>query len=236
MKKAPFRSLGFRSKIIAQSLFLALIVSPVAILVGVSDGFGQDAKEVAAGGERKLFDGKSLDGWKKTNFGGEGDVEVVDGMIVLSPGNPLTGITFEGEVPKVNYELTLEAQRLQGIDFFCGLTFPVEDSHVSFIVAGWAGAVVGLSSIDGLDAARNDTTKYMKFDNNRWYTIKVRVTKNHIEAWIDKEKVVDKDVTGKKLSLRGEVLSSRPLGISAFESKAALRGITIKEIPVEEKK
>ena len=30
-----------------------------------------------------LFDGRTLDGWKITNFGGEGDVEVEDGQIIL---------------------------------------------------------------------------------------------------------------------------------------------------------
>ena len=49
---------------------------------------------------QSLFDGKSLDGWKKTAFGGEGEVEVEDGQIMMRAGNPMTGITWTGEVPR----------------------------------------------------------------------------------------------------------------------------------------
>jgi hypothetical protein len=48
-----------------------------------------------------------------------------------------------------------------------------------------------LSSIDGEDAANNETTKIMGFDKGRWYRIRLRVTPAKIEAWIDTEKVVD---------------------------------------------
>ncbi|MFH1266751.1 MAG: sialate O-acetylesterase, partial [Planctomycetota bacterium] len=37
-----------------------------------------------------LFDGKTLDGWKKAKFGGEGDVKVENGSITLSRGTSLT--------------------------------------------------------------------------------------------------------------------------------------------------
>jgi hypothetical protein len=49
----------------------------------------------------------------------------------------------------MNYEIKLEAKKVTGNDFFCGMTFPVGDSFCSFIVGGWGGPVVGLSSIDG---------------------------------------------------------------------------------------
>ncbi|MGO9598371.1 MAG: family 16 glycoside hydrolase, partial [Isosphaeraceae bacterium] len=35
---------------------------------------------------KELFDGKTLNGWKKTQFGGEGRVDVKDGMIVMEMG------------------------------------------------------------------------------------------------------------------------------------------------------
>src|SRR4051812_5053133 len=40
-----------------------------------------------------LFDGKSLAGWKETDFAGSGGVEVKDGALVLKVGNPMTGVT-----------------------------------------------------------------------------------------------------------------------------------------------
>src|SRR4051794_11381418 len=77
-------------------------------------------------GWQSLFDGRTLGAWEPTLFGGEGVVHVDDGRIVLEQGNDLTGITWKGEVPAtVGYELALEAMRVSGGDFFCGLTFPV---------------------------------------------------------------------------------------------------------------
>ena len=180
-----------------------------------------------------LFDGQNLGGWKSTNFGGEGEVEVVDETIVVHQGSPLSGIHWTEELPQGDFELSFEAKRLQGIDFFCGVTFPVGEDHCSFIVGGWAGAVVGLSSIDGKDASRNDTTKYMKFDNDRWYAMRVRVEGRRIRCWIDDEMVVDQDTTGKKLTLRSEVLLSRPLGLATFETKAAYRNLQWRTLAAE---
>src|ERR1700726_2348037 len=76
----------------------------------------------------KLFDGKSLAGWKATNFGGEGEVSVKDGAVVLEQGSDMTGITYAGkDLPRINYELTLEGKKNKGSDFFCTTTFPVGD-------------------------------------------------------------------------------------------------------------
>ncbi|HUG69005.1 MAG TPA: DUF1080 domain-containing protein [Pirellulaceae bacterium] len=180
---------------------------------------------------KSLFDGKTLKGWKITNFGGEGGVEVKDGQIIMEFGSSLTGITYDGEFPKTNYEISLEAMRLDGNDFFCGLTFPVEESYCSFILGGWGGAVVGLSSIDGHDASENETTQYKKFDSEQWYKIRLRVTPERIQAWIDDKVWVDQDIVGRKISTRSEVNLSKPFGISAYETRAALRKLQIRELP-----
>lgn len=174
----------------------------------------------------ELFDGKELGDWKPTNFGGEGEVVVEDGSLVLRPGSPLTGVTWDGELPEgSDYELSLEVKKTRGIDFFCALTFPVKKSHCSFIVGGWAGSVVGLSCLDGDDASRNDTTRYMSFEKDRWYKIRVRVSDERIQAWIDDEQVVDRDISETEVSLRAEVLLSRPLGLCSFETEAHYRNL-----------
>jgi hypothetical protein len=182
----------------------------------------------------RLFDGKTLEGWKAASFGGEGQVRVEGERIVLDFGEMLTGITYAKEFPKLDYEIRLEAMRVDGIDFFCGLTFPVRDSHCSLIVGGWAGAVVGLSSIDGRDASENETTRYMKFETGRWYRIRVRVTAERIEAWIDGEQVVNQTIRGRKISTRTEVALCKPLGIAAWQTKAALRNIEYRRLAAHE--
>src|SRR5690349_19867211 len=61
---------------------------------------------------QSLFDGKTLGKWVSTNFGGEGEVHVEDGAIFLDPGVSLTGVNYTGDVPKMNYEVALDAQRV----------------------------------------------------------------------------------------------------------------------------
>ena len=98
--------------------------------------------------EIKLFNGKNLDGWKNSMFGGDGEIAVEDGNLILDFGNDITGVTWKDEksLPKVNYEISLEAQRVDGSDFFCGLTFPIKDDPCSLILGGWGGTVCGSSS------------------------------------------------------------------------------------------
>jgi hypothetical protein len=179
---------------------------------------------------RSLFDGRSLEGWKATNYGGEGEVAVDDGTLILNMGGSMTGVTYRRDFPKTNYEVRCEAKRADGHDFFCGMTFPVADSHCSLIAGGWGGAIVGLSSINGHDASENETTKYVKFDNDRWYKFRVRVQPNRIQAWIDNDRVIDADITGCKISTRVEVDLNKPFGFASYETKAVLRNIEVREL------
>ena len=131
-----------------------------------------------------LFDGKTLTNWQSTKFGGEGAVKVENGQIILETGKSLTGITWAGgELPRTNYELALQAMRVDGHDFFAGVTFPVGDSFCSLILGGWGGSVVGLSSINFMDASENQTSQSIDFENGRWYNVRIRVAPEKIEAW-----------------------------------------------------
>lgn len=184
----------------------------------------QEAGKTNAGW-RPLFDGESLTGWKVTPFGGEGEVYVEDGRLVLDFGSSMTGITYQKPFPKSNYEIRYEAMRMEGNDFFCGITFPVGESFCSLIAGGWGGTVVGLSSIDGRDASENSTGQFKNFENGRWYKFRVRVTDQHIQAWIDEEQVIDEEIAGKKFSTRVEVDLNKPLGFATWETRGALRKI-----------
>lgn len=182
-------------------------------------------------GEVSLFDGSNLGQWKITDFGDQGKVYVADESIILQTGDSLTGVIWAGPVLRMNYEINLDAMRLNGDDFFCGLTFPVGDSCVTFIVGGWAGSVCGISSIDYYDASDNETTVKAYFDNNRWYHIRVRVTPGRIQCWIDDEQYVDLETRGKKLTVRIDVKKSRPLGITTWRTTAAIKNIRLTKLP-----
>lgn len=186
---------------------------------------------------RDLFDGKSPGAWRETKFDQGGSIVVTNGLLVLQRGQPFVGVNYTNPIPTVNYEVVLEAMRVEGSDFFCGLTFPVRDAWCSLIVGGWGGGIVGLSNVDGGDASENETTQYISFETGRWYRIRLRVTEQKIEAWIEQKKVVDLVTTGRKLEVRfGEIMLSRPFGLAAWETSAAFRAFKIRDVsgPAEE--
>ena len=184
-------------------------------------------------GWQALFNGNTLENWKITSFGTEGPVKVLDGSIVINYGDGCSGITRTDTFPKVNYEVQLEARKMVGNDFFCGMTFPVNDDFCSLIVGGWGGPVVGLSNIDGVDASENETQVLKNFEKEVWYTIRLRVTETTIRAWIDDEKLVDFSYTSHKLSIRPEVSLSKPFGICTWMTTAELRNIAMLKIEDE---
>lgn len=185
---------------------------------------------VPKNGWQMMFDGKTLNGWKETDFAGRVPVRIENGQVILPMGNDMTGITWTKDIPRIDYEVSLEAMRVEGRDFFCGLTFPVEESPCSLILGGWGGEIVGLSSVNGLDASENETSKAIAFDSNRWYRIRLRVTKPKIEAWLDDEKIIDLDRENKQFSIRFEVDESKPFGIATWRTTGAIRDIRIRRL------
>lgn len=187
--------------------------------------------------EISLFDGKELGQWEKTQFGGEGDVFVnEDGNLEFGFGAILTGVHWGGEVPATsNFEITLDAMKIDGNDFFCALTFPVKDSHATFVIGGWGGGVVGISSVDDLDASENETMNIEGFESDKWFKIRVLVTDEKLQAWIDEDEKVNLDLEGRKISLRpGDIELCVPIGIASFQTRAQFRNITWRNLPSEE--
>jgi hypothetical protein len=182
-------------------------------------------------GWKSLFDGRDLLGWRVTDFAGHGKVECESGLLVIESGDMLSGVNWTNEAPKMNYEVALDAMRVEGSDFFCGLTFPVGETNCTLILGGWGGSVTGLSSIDGEDASENETSRNMKYERGRWYRVRVRVTEAKIEAWVDAEQIVDFATKGRQIGLRyGDIELSRPLGVATYETRAALRNIKIRRL------
>lgn len=187
----------------------------------------------SAGGWRPLFDGKSLAGWRQSDFLGAGKVTVENGVITLGAG-AMTGINWAGALPfpTTNYEVRIEAARLKGSDFFAGITFPVGESFCTWINGGWGGEVVGLSSVNGADASMNETTFNRKFELGRWYSLRLRVTPTTISAWIDDEPSIDFEIGQKWIALReGETEQSLPFGIATYSTTGAVRKIEWRPVP-----
>lgn len=180
---------------------------------------------------KSLFDGKTLTGWKDPDFAGGGEVHVENGNLVIEMGEAVSGTTWSNDVPRMNYELTLDAMKLVGSDFFCGLTFPVGTNCVTLIMGGWGGAVVGISSLDHMDASDNDTTDYVRFENDKWYRVTVTVTQPKIEVWLDSEKLIDVEIEGRRLGMRpGDIELNMPLGLATFQTSSAFRNFKYRKI------
>jgi hypothetical protein len=218
------RGRSIRTSLVALGASVMLLGGPATV------ARAQTAK-TAEPAWQPLFDGKTLANWQSTNFGGEGDVRVENGQIILEAGGDLTGINWIGPpLPTTNYEIALQAMRVEGSDFFAGVTFPVVDSFCSLILGGWAGTVVGLSSINSMDASENETSQLINFDSRRWYSVRIRVTPAKIEAWLDERQIIDQDLKGNKIGIRPEVDLSRPLGVASWRTKSALRDIRLRRL------
>jgi hypothetical protein len=216
-----------------------VVAALLSFLSGAFAAEKQLSRAVAPAAARveTLFDGKSLAGWAESGFEGEARVKVQPGFrdgraaIVIDSGSPLSGITWRdgSTLPRVNYELSLEAMRIEGGDFFCGLTFPVGKSACTLVVGGWGGNIVGLSNVDDLDASENQTGFSRDFEDGRWYRIRVRVTADKIEAWIDGAQVIELELRDRKINLRpGDIHRSLPLGIATYVTRAAIRDVQLR--------
>lgn len=187
-----------------------------------------------------LFDGKELGKWKRSDFAAGAEPKVEDGVLIVPAGEVMSGVTWQGEPPaKMNYEIELDAQRRDGNDFFCGLTFPVADSHCTLVMGGWGGGMTGLSSLNGYDASENATSQWIKYESEKWYHVRVRVTEQAIQVWLDGKQIIHADITDARVSTRIEVEMSKPLGLATYQTTGAFRNITLKKVdgpaPIEKK-
>lgn len=222
---------------------IVAIICLIAALVHIDESSAQEqskngAKEKNKSTQEKwvsMFDGKSLENWKSAKFGGDGKLEVKNGEIHMDVGVSLTGINYTGKFPSMNYEVEYEAKQVDGIDFFGALTFPVNKDHCTFVNGGWAGSTVGISCLDDLDASENKTTKIITFKKGQWYKFRVQVTDKKIHCWIDDKLVIDFDHTKHKISTRPEVDPNKPIGLSAFQTRAAIRNIKYRKLTGEKK-
>jgi Domain of Unknown Function (DUF1080) len=178
-----------------------------------------------------LFDGKSLDGWKKVESFKCGDVKVEDGTIVIEAGGPMSGVvSTRTDLPTTDYEFSFEAKRTRGQDFFAAATFPVGKSFITLINGGWGGSVTGLSSINGSDASENETRRLVKYQDNTWYRFRVHVTDDVIRCWIDDKETFAVNIKGLQVKTRIETRSYQPLGFATYRSTGAVRAVNLRKL------
>lgn len=156
------------------------------------------------------------------------------GVLRLQWGESLSAMKWTGAPVLPPFEIELEARRIDGTDFFCGLTFPARSSgeSVTWIVGGWGGSLVGISSIDDKDASDNETTFHRAFEKERWYRLRLRREGERIDAWIDGEQVTRIDTSGRKLSLRpGPIDCCSPFGLATWQTTGEFRQLRWRKLP-----
>jgi hypothetical protein len=182
-----------------------------------------------------LFDGKSLDGWKKVDSFKAGAVKVEDGSIVIEAGGPMSSVvSTRTDLPTTDYELSFEAKRTAGQDFFAAATFPVGKSFITLINGGWGGGVTGLSSINGSDASENETRRFVKYQDNTWYRFRVQVTDDVIRCWIDDKETFVVNYKGQQVKTRIETRACQPLGFATYRSTGAVKAVQVRKLNAAE--
>jgi hypothetical protein len=182
-----------------------------------------------------LFNGKDLSGWKVAPMAQGGEVRVLtDGVVECGFGNPMTGIAYPNPIPRMNYELSLQAMRVDGDDFFCALTIPVETNQCTVIIGGWGGSLCGVSSVDYADASENPWSEAINLENRRWYTVRVRVTPGVRQVFLDETLFTARIEfeNSSRFSLRpgSDIDLTVPLGLATYRTKAHWRNFTLTPI------
>jgi len=173
--------------------------------------------------------------WETAPIEGGGGFRIEDApepVLRLESGLDLSGVrAILGENenwPTRDYEIAFEARRVEGDDFFCGLTFPVAESHLTLIAGGWGGGVVGLSSLDDLDASENHSRTEMRFETGRWYAVRLVLRAGEVRVWIDGAPVIRVALAGRRIGLKpGPIAACLPIGFATWKTTAEIRRFTL---------
>ncbi len=184
----------------------------------------------------ELFAEPFIDQWKEAAMPKTGGTAREAEGFVLKAGQPMTGIVFadwsKQGLPLTDYAISYEAMRTSGHDFFGALTFPVGSPErcVTFVLGGWGGSQVGISSIDGFDASENETGSSQHLENDRWYRVRIEVSNRWLKVLLNDRPIINTNITSRTLTLRaGEVVNCVPFGFATYRTEGKLRNCVIEK-------
>lgn len=161
------------------------------------------------------------------------------GVLVLEPGEPFTVVRYEGKAPLLldEYEISWEAARLAGNDFFASLTFPIgsKEKCATFVTGGWGGWTTGISTIGHQFANENETTGSTEFETGRWYAFTLQVNTSCLRGLIDGKEQFKVGLKGKPVDMHpSEITKSMPLGFASYSTRGAVRNVRIRALKAGE--
>ena len=159
-------------------------------------------------------------------------MKVENGQIILEAGKDLTGITWTGEKPPDrNYELDAAGQARRGRGLFCRGHLPCR-RLVLLADSRWVGRH-GRRAVEHQRYGRvgeRDVAVNRVRRRAAGTTIRLRVTAEKIEAWLDERRIVDVALKGNQIDTRIEMILSQPIGMASWRTKAALRDIRLRRL------
>jgi hypothetical protein len=186
-----------------------------------------------------LFSPAFIQKWEEAQMLQSGGIVREDDGFTLKDGGPMTGIVFpswlKDGMPAADYAINFEAMRVSGGDFFGSVTFPVRDENtfVTFVLGGWGGSQVGISCIDGYDASENTTGSSQRFENGKWYRVRIEVRTKEIKVSLDGRPIILTNVAGRTLNLRGgEIARCVPFGFATYGTTGRIRGCAVERLEV----
>ena len=102
---------------------------------------------------------------------------------------------------------------------------------MSLVVGGWGGGLVGISSIDHLDASENSTRGEMRFENGEWYRVRIEVREDDLRVWINDAPMVNTSIKSRHLGLRpGDIDRCVPLGFATWRTEGEIRAVRVSRL------
>ena len=179
---------------------------------------------------KDLFDGKTLDGWRLArgrDVTPRGEVRVSSGVLSISCSDGLAGVESVHRLPTVDYEVALDAMVLKGTPRLCRIVFPIGSTKCVLAVGSGSGTAAGLHQVDGKDFMPGRRVDFMM---KRWYSLRLRVTVDRIQTWIDGREVLSFSTERRRFTVHPTFVGIGPFGLVANGNHLALRNIRFRRL------
>lgn len=141
---------------------------------------------------QSLFDGKTLDGWKKTSENPE-SITVEDGTIKMA--GERAHLFYDGSFKNFEFEAEVKTNKKSNSGIFI---------HTAYQAEGWPQKGYEIQVNNSFRGSENNPERrktgsiynirnvyYPLAGDNEWFTMRVKVVENHIEVFVDDVKVND---------------------------------------------